>query len=230
MALFLCKHLSLFLVAILARSNPKKTWTYMNYLLSTSSVLSCFEYILKTSSVLSTCRLMITVMKQWSVWVVAGNREVRGSLESHKQDWILCFVLIPNLPIIKNKVIFLGPGYLGATTLEDSRLRRFSETLSCLGQWLLSLRRWSSLFRRILVPGRKAQACEDKECEYLHHSRMLPEPSCGVSVLLPFRRGLLLTRWNGGLKNPILFTFLSWKSGLSFLQYLNKCVPAEDLQ
>lgn len=30
-------------------------------------------------------------------------------------------------------MIFLGPGYLGATTLEDSRLRHFSETLKLSG-------------------------------------------------------------------------------------------------
>lgn len=56
----------------------------MNYLLNTSSVLSCFELSIY-SSVLSTCRLMITMMKKWSVSVTAGNKEVWESLESHRQ-------------------------------------------------------------------------------------------------------------------------------------------------
>lgn len=82
---------------------------------------------------LSTCGLMITVMKQWSVWVVAGNEEEWGSLESHKQRLNSLFLSSPQPSHYKNKMIFLGPGYLGATTLEDSRLRHFSETRKLFG-------------------------------------------------------------------------------------------------
>lgn len=76
---------------------------------------------------------MLTAMKQWSVWVVAGNKEVWGRLESHKQRLNSLFLSSPQPSRYKNKMVFLGPGYLGATMLEDSRLRHFSETHKLFG-------------------------------------------------------------------------------------------------
>lgn len=100
---------------------------------------------------------------------------------------------------------------------------------SSLRQWPVSLWRCDSLFGRISVPGGKAQAREDQEREYLSQqdaSRAeLRQISTSAFQRLAAHK-VELRDW----KNPVLFTFLSWKSGLSFLQYLNKCVPAEDLQ
>ena len=82
---------------------------------------------------LSTCGLMITVTKRRSVWVAAGNEEVWGSLESCKQRLNSLFLSSPQPSHYKNKMIFLGPGYLGATMLEDSRLKHVSETHKLFG-------------------------------------------------------------------------------------------------
>lgn len=167
----------------------------MNYLLNTSSVLSCFELsvILKSSSVLSTCGLVITEMKQWSVW---------GSLECHKQRPNSLLVSSPQPSHSKNKMM-----YLGAAMLEDSETHKLFVTAA------------ATAGRGGAVPSSEGSQCQvgkprlvrTRNAKYLSYSRMLRQPSCGISVLLPFRRGLLLTRWSEGLKNPILFTFLSRK-------------------
>lgn len=134
MALFPCKHHCLFLVAILDRSNPKKTWTYVNYLLNTSSVLSCFEL-----SVYSKPRVCCVLVDWWLLrwsnglsasWLVMRrNEEEAWSLAN--RGWILHSS--PQPSHFKNKMMFLGPGYLGATTLKDSRPRHFSETRKLFG-------------------------------------------------------------------------------------------------
>lgn len=158
----------------------------------------------------------------------AGSEEIWGSLGSHNQAEFSAS--LPNLPFVRTKWYFC---ILVISVQPHEKIQGWDILLrpvSCLGKQLSSLGRCCSIFGRISEPGGKAQACGNTECKYLSNSRMLCEPSPGISVVLPFREGLLLTRWNEGLKNPILFLFLSWKSGLSFLQYLNKCVPAEDLQ
>lgn len=201
------------------------TWTYVNYLLNTSRVLSCFEL-----SVCSKPQVGWILVDWWLLrWSKgqAGSEEIWGSLGSPKQAEFSAS--LPNLPFVRTRCYFC----ILVISVQPHKIQGWDILLrpvSCLGQPLSSLGTCCSIFGRISEPGWKAQACGSTGCKYLCNSRTLCEPSPGISVLLPFREGLLLTRWNEGLKNPILFLFLSWKSGLSFLQYLNKCVPAEDLQ